>query len=331
MKRRIALTIIALCAAGLLYAFYQAPSLPAFGAATFASDNKTIIFSYHRGGHCYLYRAHIGQEAVVRLTNVSDGCEEGPSFSADGKLIAYSYAKPGARTSQIYVANADGTNPREITKSSGDNDDICPVFAPSSDRVFFMRSGFFGNYDGINPSRRHKFNAYSTDLAGNLKQLTAEDFYEASCPTLSPDGRSLAFKVFDYQQKGDAFVEYSTSGMNKSPIATWRPEAGDTPLGRTYGDFLFLPDGKSAILTAASTGKSGSYDYNFYRLNLSDQKVEQLTTDNGYVTEAHVSPNGKLVLFSRVAIRNRSFGESSLHLLDISSHKISALSLSGMQ
>lgn len=332
MKRRIIITLAFVCAAGILYAYYQGRSVPAFGAATIAPDNKTFVFSYASGDHCYMYRAIIGQATASRVTTASSGCEANPAFSPDGKLIAYSYSKAGERKSQILVVNADGTGQRQITKPSGEGDDVYPVFAPSGDKIIFVRSGFFGNFDGINADRRHKFNAYSADLAGNLTQLTSENFYDVSQPAITPDGTHFVFKVFDYAEKGDAFVEYSTDGMSKSPVATWHPDAGKTQLGHSYGDFLFLPDGKSAILTSASEGKSGSYDYDLYRLNLSDQTVQALTTDNGYVTGTAVSPNGKFVIFSRRAITNsRSLGASSLHLLDIASHKITDISLLGMQ
>lgn len=321
------------CAAGLLHAYYQGRSLPAFGAVTIAPDNKTIVFSYENSGHCFLYRAVIGDNAASRVTTASSGCESNPAFSPDGRLIAYSYSKAGERKSQIFVVNADGAASRQITKPSGDSDDIYPVFAPSGDKIVFVRSGFFGNFDGINADRRHKFNAYSTDLAGHLTQLTSVNFYDVSQPAVTPDGKHFVFKVFDYgeKEKGDAFVEYSTDGMNKSPVAVWRPDAGKTQLGRSYGDFMFLPDGKSAILTSASESKSGSFDYNLYRLDLSQQTVQALTTDNGYVTYTAVSPDGKFVIFSRRVITNRALGASSLHLLDIASRKITDISLSGMQ
>jgi WD40-like Beta Propeller Repeat len=81
------------------------------------------------------------------LTNV----EAAPAFSPDGKRIAFQSIAIGAKTNDIYVMDADGTNRVKITAGAGDN--IRPHWSPD------------GNYLAFSSSRSGKWQIYIADVA----------------------------------------------------------------------------------------------------------------------------------------------------------------------
>ncbi len=65
------------------------------------------------------------------VTVVGQGTD--PAFSPDGKLIAFARFTGGH--THLFVANADGTNPRQVT--DGPADDAEPSWSPDGERIVF--------------------------------------------------------------------------------------------------------------------------------------------------------------------------------------------------
>lgn len=188
-----------------------------FGPVTFSRDGKFIVFSHSKGESCFLYKTNLATGQATRLTQAKTGCEASPAYSPDGKVIAFSYATKKSAKANIYLVDSDGTNQRHIVQS--ESDDTFPIFAPSGAKIYFARSLFFGNYDGINPDRKHDWDVFSIDLNGsNLKAITAGKFYAMSAPSIPPDGANLIFTTFE--QTGSQF---------DSLLGIWCPSTHDSP------------------------------------------------------------------------------------------------------
>jgi Tol biopolymer transport system component len=92
-----------------------------------------------------------------------------PAFSPDGSKLAYVAVSGG-----IYIADANGSNPRALTVSK---DDIAPTWSPNGKRVAFLRGDAIvvANPDGSNEPR------VSASAA-------------RSAPVWSPDSKLIAFR-----------------------------------------------------------------------------------------------------------------------------------------
>ncbi len=168
--------------------------------ATLSRDGKRIIFTSTRDGDIDLYTMNTDGTDVRRITT-RIGYDGGAWFSPDGKQIVWRAAYPvtAADTAdylnllhnhmvrpakvEVWVANADGSNPRQVTHLGGAN--FAPVFTPDGTKIIFS-----SNYE--NP-RSGAFDLYliNPDGTGLEKVTTHPDF--DSFPMFSYDGKKLVW------------------------------------------------------------------------------------------------------------------------------------------
>jgi serine/threonine protein kinase len=98
------------------------------------------------------------------------GAEGYPSWSADGKTLAYTRAVNGVN--QIFTRNLESAVPTQVTNSTTDRGN--PFWSPDGTRIYHNAEGHL----------------WSVSAAGGEPQLVIQD---ASVATISPDGRVIAF------------------------------------------------------------------------------------------------------------------------------------------
>ena len=159
------------------------------GQISFVSDRDPL---FSGGGRAVIVRDQVfvmgpdGQNP----TNLSTSFEDhgGPSFSADGRLIAFA-GFPDSRNEgeeeneEIYVMNADGTDKRRLTATAADESD--PVFSPDGSRIAFttLANGGFPGIDLVN-----------SDGSGRTHLLQGSADVEYGNPSWSPDGSRIAYE-----------------------------------------------------------------------------------------------------------------------------------------
>jgi TolB protein len=84
---------------------------------------------------------------------------------------------------ELWVANADGTNPRQITRLGGAN--FAPFFHPDGKRIIFS-----SNFES---PRSGAFDLFLVNVDGTgLQKVTTHPEFD-SFPMWSPDGRKLVW------------------------------------------------------------------------------------------------------------------------------------------
>jgi len=168
--------------------------------ATLSPDGKRIIFTSTRDGDIELYTMKIDGTDVRRLTH-RVGYDGGAVYSPDGKLIAWraGYPTTAADTAdyekllaqhlvrpshvELWVANADGSNPHQITHLGGAN--FAPAWHPDGRRLIFS-----SNYPAPHTGR---FDLYLINADGSgLEQVTTAPDFDGF-PMFSPDGTKLVW------------------------------------------------------------------------------------------------------------------------------------------
>ncbi len=177
-------------------------------------DGSQIAFYSQRSGGMALFLMDLtqvlsGKDSLSAV--IIPGTEMGawPSWSPDGKQIVYRQELPG--NDEIFVINADGSNPINLTQHSAN--DYSPDWSPDGKTIIFesIRDGNYEIY-AINPDGSH------------LRRLTNHPL-EDQHPRWSPDGSVILYSHHGelYLMNADgsdprAFAGKSISGN----FAEWR-------------------------------------------------------------------------------------------------------------
>jgi Tol biopolymer transport system component len=175
-------------------------------------DGERIIFS--REGALFDVAAAGGQ---ARRVGAGLGSAEDPSYSPDGKLIAFDYRRRGSKNRQIYVMNSDGTGMRAVTRLAGTS--MLPAWSPDGKTLAFQNNGSLGHYE-----------IYTIGLDGKRpRQVTAAAYADALQPAFAPDG-SIGFSRDGAIWSTDGRTqEQLTSGEDIDSNPVWRPLVPASP------------------------------------------------------------------------------------------------------
>ncbi|HVR37561.1 MAG TPA: M28 family peptidase, partial [Thermoanaerobaculia bacterium] len=168
-----------------------------------------ILFTSVRDGDLDLYEMNENGGDVKRITN-TPGYDGGGFYNADCTEIVWRAGRPtGAALDEyrallrdgwvkplqmeLFTANADGTNARQITKNGAAN--FCPYFHPDGKRILYSTNAG-------DPHGGHQFDIWmiAKDGSGAEQVTTAPGF--DGFPMFSPDGQWLVFASNRAQPEG---------------------------------------------------------------------------------------------------------------------------------
>ncbi|MFL2538323.1 MAG: M28 family peptidase [Candidatus Rariloculaceae bacterium] len=229
--------------------------------ATVCSVDGSIVFTSTRDGDLELYRMEADGSDVRRLTE-SSGYDGGAFFSRDCSRIVWRASRPTGdalidyqllleeglvRPSdmELWVANADGSEARQITYLGGAN--FAPFFFPNGERVLFSSN----HHD---PSRR-EFDIWAIDIDGtSLEQVTFTPDFDGF-PMFSPDGESLVF-VSNRNQGAPGETDIYLANWNDSET-----RLAERPVDRYIADVAWLADDDRTGRGIRTSGLAASADW----------------------------------------------------------------------
>lgn len=207
-----------------------------------------------------------GQVSNLTGTSSNNGC---PSWSPDGKQIVFCSDRDGG--SEIYVMNADGSNPRRIT--SGPDRKYDPVWLP------WNKIEFLSYEEGKSGTRSVKIINYHVNPDGSgLEAATECITYPGSTGKVSPDGKRVVYaavSVLNWEPGNftDIYV-INIDGTGKKKLTTdafcvdpaWSPDGKKIFFtldkhGRFIGVYVMNPDGSDLRITKYNTVEAAVASY----------------------------------------------------------------------
>lgn len=177
-----------------------------------------------------------------------------PAWSPDGKSIVYSSNRDNNDT-EIYLANADGSNPKRLTKSPGI--DTSPAINPATGAQIAFISKRSGTAE-----------LYMMDSDGTNVMRITDEGGEVGNPAYSPDGKMIAF-AWQKPKSGGFDIYVYDIGMRKFAQLTYDSRSNERP--------AWAPDGKHIAFQSNRAGTTQIYSM---VLN-APQSVRQLTNSAG--------------------------------------------------
>ncbi|HSG48985.1 MAG TPA: hypothetical protein VLA43_14285 [Longimicrobiales bacterium] len=152
---------------------------------SYLPDGEQVAFQIHTGSRTGLFTYNLRRNCC--LTNLTEGRSEdlNPTYSPDGRWVAFNSNRLGSAVPQIYVMPASGGTPELVSPYEYGRAGYytAPDWAPFGDRIAFTgRVGRAGRFHILVGRRGDR---------SSLLQLTAEGNNED--PSWAPDGRHIVF------------------------------------------------------------------------------------------------------------------------------------------
>jgi len=243
-------------------------------------DSKSVVFYSDLGGNFDLYRQHVAQHDIEKLTT---GSEEkwAPQVTADGKWIFFmawpANSDPGKASAKLmrvaasggpaeFVADLKGRPSDAFTTVAGFPSFRCPTLGNADCVVAEASNGqetVFTAMDGAGARKREIIR-----LAGNPEIVNW---------ALSPDGSRLAITTFDYNSANVQIVPVNGGAPQKYSVMPWNELVA----------VAWTSDGKALFLASNSSRGTALIRYD---LGKSSKLLWKTTWDLFQITP---SPDGK--------------------------------------
>jgi len=160
------------------------------------------------------------------------------NFSRDGKKIAFVSGEAG--NSQIFIADSDGKNIQQVTKSKDEEGSIKtrPVFSPDGREIVFTKTKLLTDIFA------DEWDTYISDLNGNEKFLNP-----GIMPVFSPDGKYILI----LKGPGIYLLNLKTNELER--VIELRDENNNLILGHINMMLSLSQDGKKLALSNIDRGE----------------------------------------------------------------------------
>jgi TolB protein len=138
-----------------------------------------IVFQSDREGPTRLFILDLATQQQRRIGTAGNWLDEEPAWSHDGRRIAFSSTRAGGNNLDIWVMNADGSNPLRLTDHVAPEQD--PAWAHDDQSLFFTAE------------RDGRGEIYRVWLQDKRVERITNSIDRAIMPATSRDGRYLAY------------------------------------------------------------------------------------------------------------------------------------------
>ena len=267
-----------------------------------AADTRIAFMSTRSERNGEIFVMNADGKRVRRLTRHPQ-YDTVPAWSPDGQKITFMSFRDehriqvgGIILGDIYVMNADGTNPINLTQSV-ERPDGSPSWSPDGKQIAFRSAEYF-RWDNLFHS-----DIWVIDVdGGNPRNLTNHHAQDTS-PDWSPDGRQIAFhsdrnRDWEFEVRGKNWEVYVMNTDGANLINLTNHPAGD-------GQPDWSPDGRQ-IAFSSNRDRKDADDENveIYVMNADGTNPINITNHPAKDSSPDWSPDGLQIVFTSDRDRN---------------------------
>jgi len=216
----------------------------------------------------------------------SPDCPPPPDFSKGYRWMLYP-------DYDIYLADIDGKNPRNISNAPGY--DAEATISRDGKKIAFTSE------------RNGDLDIYTMDADGkNVKRLTDETGYDGG-PFWSYDGKWIVYRAY-HPKSADEVKEYQglmkEHAIKPMSLEIWVMKADGsekrqlTKYGAASFAPYFFPDGKRIIFSSNMADAKGMGNFDLYSINLDGSGLERITTNPTFDGFPMFTSDGKRIVFA---------------------------------
>ncbi|GIK37292.1 MAG: hypothetical protein BroJett011_11250 [Chloroflexota bacterium] len=165
-------------------------------------DRQMLVFVSRRDREFEIYGMKTNGSNLTQLTD-NTARDLDPAWSPDGLTIAFASDREVEDKYELYLMQADGSNPRKLTQTSSRRI-FRPTWSPDGQTIVYTRS----SEDGV------WIDLIRADGTG-YKQLVQGRDLQGRDPVWSPDGRYIAFRD---NSDGISLMDTNSQNVTKLPI-----------------------------------------------------------------------------------------------------------------
>lgn len=279
--------------------------------AYFSSDGKQLIFQATREGHgCdQIYTMNVDGSNAKMISN-GEGRTTCSYFYPGNNRVLYSSTHLGDKqcpprpdlsrgyvwavypTYDIFSANADGSNAKQLTNTPGY--DAETTITRDGKKLVFTST------------RDGDLDIYTMDADGkNVRRLTNELGYDGG-PFWSYDGKQIVYRAHHpktEEQKADYMALLKQNLIRPTTLEIFVMNADGsnkrqvTSNGKANFGPYFFPDGKRIIFSSNLDDTRGR-NFDLYMINVDGTGLERITFNNTFDGFPMFSPDGKKLVFA---------------------------------
>lgn len=272
------------------------------GGTAWSPDGQSVVFVSNITGRNNLWIVPAEGGWPTQLT-VSDQRQANPTWSPNGKWIAYQSDYDGDEQWDIFLVSPKTGQVVNITKTREISEEN-PVWSPDGRYLAYM----------VKPKTSSVFEIDVFDaVLRDVKHITSNTPVDKlnTNPIWSKDGKFIAYTQED--AKGtDSNIFVAEIKTGKSTVVT--PHDGE----KLFAANDFSPDSKRLLITSNAVNEF----HNVALLNLDSKRIQWLTRETWEIQGGNFSPDGKSVTF-----RANVDGHADLYMHDLISEKTTELPL----